>query len=78
MNDYIGQTNAGFVIVLAIPVGTWFYVLGYNAANKATPWVTWLSSAPGSYCWGHYIPEKRAAFRDLYSRVAEEAQALYA
>lgn len=78
MNDYIGRENAGFIVILAIHVGKWVYVLGHSETNSATPWVTWLSSAPGSFCWGHYIQEERAAYRDLYSRVAEEAQALYA
>lgn len=77
MNAYIGTVNAGFQILLAIPVGKWVYVLGHSETNPVMPWVTWLSAAPGSFGLGHYIPEERAAYRDLYRRVAEEAQALY-
>lgn len=78
MNDYIGRENAGFTIVLAIPVKESVFVLAHNARNRVSPWVTWHANSPTDYNYGHYFANASNAYRDLYRRAAAWAEVVYA
>ena len=66
------RINAGYTITDSIHVGEAEFVIGENPACPA-PYVTWEYTPTGGYFWGHYLPDRMAAVRDLLDRAREEA-----
>lgn len=69
------RINAGYTITDSIHVGNTEFVIGENPAYPA-PYVTWEYTPGGGYFWGHYLPDRPAAVRDLLKRAGEEADAM--
>ena len=69
------RINAGYAITDSIHVGEAEFVIGENPACPA-PYVTWEYTPTGGYFWGHYLPDRLTAVRDLLDRVRNEADSL--
>lgn len=69
------RINAGYTITDSIHVGNTEFVIGENPAYPA-PYVTWEYTPSGGYFWGHYLPDRLTAIRDLLERAGEEANAV--
>lgn len=65
------RENAGYTIILAIPIGNVEFVLGENTSDGAR-YVTWECKNGNNYYWGHYTTDKLAAMRDLLNRAGTE------
>ena len=66
------RINAGYTITDSIHVGGAEFVIGENPAYPA-PYVTWEYTPSGGSFWGHYLPNRLAAVRDLLDRAGTEA-----
>ena len=65
------RENAGYTIILAIPIGNVEFVLGENPVGIAK-YVTWECKNGDNYYWGHYTTDRLAAMRDLLNRTSTE------
>ena len=65
------RKNAGYIITDSIHIGKAEFVIG-EMPNAPAPFVTWECKDGDNYFWGHYLPNRQAAERDLLERAGEE------
>ena len=65
----------GYVIQERVPIGTHIFSLGY-CPQAPQPYVVWQSNieTPEDYYFGHYSQSKKAALRDLHSRITSDIE----
>jgi len=69
------RKNAGYTITDSIHIGDAEFVIGVSDSAPAM-YVTWECKGGGNYFWGHYMPERRAAEKDLLERAGRELEIL--
>lgn len=67
------RENAGYTITDSIHVGNAEFVIGERPTAPA-PFVTWECMGGSNYFWGHYLPDRMAAERDLLDRANLELE----
>lgn len=63
--------NAGYAITDSIHIAGTELVIGENPKSPS-PFVTWKCVNGDDYFWGHYLPDRRSAERDLLERAQLE------
>lgn len=69
------RKNAGYTITDSIHIGEAEFVIGVSGSAPAM-YVTWECKGGDNYFWGHYMPERRAAEKDLLERAGRELEIL--
>ena len=68
------RTNAGYEIILSIPLPNEEYVLGERTTTfNEQAYVTWVY-VDGTHYYGHYLNAYNVALKDLYERVKNELE----
>ena len=68
------RTNAGYEIILSIPIPNEVYVLGERTTTfNELAYVTWVY-VDGTYYYGHYLNNYDVALKDLYERAKNELE----
>lgn len=67
------RKNAGYTIIDSIHIGETEFVIGVSHSNPAM-FVTWACKGGDNYYWGHYMPDRAAAERDLLDRAGQELE----
>lgn len=66
-----GRMNAGYAITDSVHIADKELVIGENPKSPS-PFVTWMCVNGDNYFWGHYLPDRRSAERDLLERAQLE------
>ena len=69
------RKNAGYTITDSVHVGNAEFVIGEFPGAPA-PYVTWECKDGDNYFWGHYLPSRQNAERDLLERAGLERERL--